>query len=367
DQPQQQPQSAKRPVIRIRPFSGTYGAASSSAQGIPYYPLSAGSHVSGFMGTSGSTAEPASTPSATPRILEEQAMWIKESHNMLQQQTTMMAEIQKMLKEMNAQPTREAKKAMSTISSLSALVSSTNAHASSMLSAANGASGQGTSPKEESSDMEKASGSSHGTPALPPQDTGSSLQFPRPALSISQLYNKNGGGSVAESPPDVLALPASGTSSVIKQVPTNMTASSTPQQSSNSNGTSSSGVSEKGESSQTPRTETSMAAATAAGLGLSIDGSSRKLMETQAELDELKTNVIYLIKRVNIAQILLGMLTPPRQDNGSGGGTDSEGNGTAFTMLVEDLKQLGTMSKDNLHEYMKAFVRNLEATENNRH
>ncbi|KAJ1799495.1 hypothetical protein LPJ59_001788 [Coemansia sp. RSA 2399] len=335
EQPQQPP-SAKRPTIRIKPFAG---AATSAARDSIQYPLSAGSLVSGGTGMSASTTDPVSSASATPKLSEEQETWIKESHSMLQHQNTMLSEIQRMMKEMNAHPTREAKKAMSTISSLSALVSS--AQPPSVFAAANGAEIQAASSKAPSPDMATAPGSSNDTPVLPQQDTSSPPQFPKPALSVNQLYSKSGASSAKEvrvAGSSEMSSSLASASPANIQLPKNAMASSTPQHS-NSNG-----LAERDSLLQTDR-------------------ASRKLVETQTELDELKANVMYLIKRVNIAQILLGMLKPPRQDSSA----DGEGNGTAFTALVEDLKQLGTMSKDNLHEYMKVFVRNLEATEGHSH
>ncbi|KAJ2568971.1 hypothetical protein IW140_003477 [Coemansia sp. RSA 1813] len=365
--------SARRPTIRVKPFAGSYGAAANAARGSAQYPLSAGSRLSGGPGISSSTAEPLSSVSATPRLSEEQEAWIKESHNMLQKQNTVLSEIQNMLKEMNAQPTREAKKAMSTISSLSALVNSASAQASSTLAVANGAGSQAASSKPPSPDMSRTSGSSNGTPALPQQDPSSSSQFPKPALSINQLYSKSEASTSLAS-----ASPAS------LQLPKPLTASSSPPEGNSKN--KSNGRAEK----DTLLHTRSEAAEPVTGLGLSIDGTdkarqqqaveesttSSKLSETQAELDELKANVMYLIKRVNLAQILLDMLSPPRQDGSfpssssvaaDSDGRAADGNSSAFTMLVEDLKQLGTLSKDNLHEYMKVFVRNLEATESHGH
>ncbi|KAJ2855706.1 hypothetical protein GGI22_004039, partial [Coemansia erecta] len=108
---------------------------------------------------------------------------------MLQHQNTMLSEIQRMMKEMNAHPTREAKKAMSTISSLSALVSS--AQPPSLFATTNGAGTQTVSSKAPSPDMAIIPGSSNGTPVLPQQDTSSPPQFPKPALSVNQLYSKS--------------------------------------------------------------------------------------------------------------------------------------------------------------------------------
>ncbi|KAJ2845232.1 hypothetical protein GGI22_006622 [Coemansia erecta] len=233
---------------------------------------------------------------------------------------------------------------MSTISSLSALVSS-SAQPPSLFATTNGAGTQTASSKAPSPDMATIPGSRNGTPVLPQQDTSSPPQFPKPALSVNQLYSKSGASSAKEgraagssetSSSQASASPAN------TQLPKNAVASSSMPQQSNSNG-----LAERYSLLQTDR-------------------ASSKLIETQAELDELKTNVMYLIKRVNIAQILLGMLKPPRQDS-SAAPADGEGNGAAFTALVEDLKQLGTMSKDNLHEYMRVFVRNLEATDSHCH
>ncbi|KAJ2520347.1 hypothetical protein H4217_002113 [Coemansia sp. RSA 1939] len=371
-QPEQM--SARRPTIRVRPFTGSYPSVISNVRGSAYYPLSAGSRTSGgingYGGMSTTTAEPPSTASNTARLSEEQETWIKESHSMLRKQNSILGEIQRALKDMNSQPTRDARKAMSTISSLSALVNSTSAQqAPSAFAVSNGMGNNFATSRPPSPDIAKAAGNGFGTSVTP--QLNSSPQLPRPALSVNQLYKKgtsvsaegNSGssetsGSLGSASPANLQLPKHAAGS-LATLP-------------NSVATAETGV----------------------GLGLSTDshtktplsaqvdrGNDRKLAETQEELDELKSNMMYVIKRVNMAQTLLDMLTKPQKDSqivtasaasasdasaspAAAGAADDNVNSPAFKMLVGDLKQLGALSKDNIREYMKVFVRSLEANEN---
>ncbi|KAJ2664184.1 hypothetical protein IWW48_000953 [Coemansia sp. RSA 1200] len=371
--------STRRPTIRVKPFAGSYPSVISNVRGSTYYPLSAGSRMSGgingYAGMSTTTAEPPSTASNTARLSEEQETWIKESHSMLRKQNSILSEIQKALKDMNSQPTREARKAMSTISSLSALVNSTSAQqAPSTFAVSNGTGNNFAASRPPSPDIAKAAGNGFSTSAIPQLD--SSPQLPRPALSVNQLYKKgtsvsaegNSGssetsGSLGSASPENPQLPKHAAGS-LASLPNNIGA-----------------------------------AETGVGLGLSTDShtktplstqtekeNGKKLAETQEELDELKNNMMYVIKRVNMAQTLLDMLTKPQKDSqavtasagsastgsasagsasdASASAADDNVNSPAFKMLVGDLKQLGALSKDNIREYMKVFVRSLEANEN---
>lgn len=84
-----------------------------------------------------------------------------------------------------------------------------------------------------------------------------------------------------------------------------------------------------------------------------------------AELEEMKANIVYLLKKVNMPQILLNSLMPQFEGQSNSGGSSSERRGLlqrnkAFKDLVDKLKKIGSFSKDNVHEYIKVFVRGLE-------
>ncbi|KAJ2801682.1 hypothetical protein H4R21_002704 [Coemansia helicoidea] len=75
-----------------------------------------------------------------------------------------------------------------------------------------------------------------------------------------------------------------------------------------------------------------------------------------AELDKVKSHVMYLMKRVDMPRILLEQLTPTEEEG-------STGRGRAFTALVADLKRLGALSRNNVKDYLEVFVRSLETAE----
>ncbi|KAJ2715417.1 hypothetical protein H4R19_001215, partial [Coemansia spiralis] len=78
--------------------------------------------------------------------------------------------------------------------------------------------------------------------------------------------------------------------------------------------------------------------------------------EANAELDEVKSQFVYLMKRVDMARILQEQLAPTDAAN-------SAVRGRAFNTLVTDLQRLGGLSRDNVKDYLGAFVRSLEAAE----
>lgn len=84
-----------------------------------------------------------------------------------------------------------------------------------------------------------------------------------------------------------------------------------------------------------------------------------------AELEEMKANIVYLLKKVNMPQILLNNLMSrfEGQPNSEGSSSDRRGllqRNKAFKGLVDELKKIGSFSKDNVHEHIKIFVRGLE-------
>ncbi|KAJ2675990.1 hypothetical protein GGI25_003724 [Coemansia spiralis] len=369
------PQLTKRPTIRIKPFANPSNTPLNSVRGLPHHPLSAGSHAyvgSSGIGISPSTAEPITTASISPRPFGEQETWIKESHIMLQKQNSMLSEIREMLKSLNSQPELEAKKAMSTISSLSALVSGANSQAPSALAATNGTGYPASKPP--SPDISKSSESSNLAQLVSPKASGAGAQFPKPALRIDQLYNKSNTADKLSSATETLPTLANNAPPLTGlQFPK----SSLPIQSPDAIS-----VTDGGSESSVPSL-TSSKPGLMPRLGLVGDGNgkpetaapadgkeqqrkanedSRKLSEVQAEMDDLKTNAMYLIKRLNMPKILLDMLTSPRPES-NGDSAAADGKNQAFKSLVADLRQLGTLSKDNLQEYLRVFVRSLDSME----
>ncbi|KAJ2476308.1 hypothetical protein IWW56_004997 [Coemansia sp. RSA 2131] len=238
------------------------------------------------------------------RLSLEQDRILKESHEMLQKQADSLKAIQEAIKELSAHPTRQAQNAMSTISSLSALISGNNTQTTPPIAQQNGAAFQ--SKQTPSTVGSLGAISSSVLTAESPQPSTSSpavaaaVQLPKLAHGAQQLH-RYGPVSVQ---PGLLIQP--------------------------------------GLSAQTLQQSTAEAKSTA-----------EPKRDSDAEMDELKDNVIFLLKRVNMPQILLNMLTT-KADGGS------ESRGQAFTTLVTDLKRLGALSKDNLQDYLRVFVRNLE-------
>ncbi|KAJ2560231.1 hypothetical protein GGH12_005000 [Coemansia sp. RSA 1822] len=294
----------RRPSIRVRPFAHPSNPPVVPRGSIPHAqmpsPRSYGVNAAGAAGVYDHSPQ---SP-APARLSPEQDRILKESHEMLQKQADSLKAIQEAIKELSAHPTRQAQNAMSTISSLSALISGNNTQTTPPIAQQNGAAFQ--SKQTPSTVGSLGAISSSVLTAESPQPSTSSpavaaaVQLPKPAHGAQQLH-RYGPISVQSGlliQPDLSAL--------------------TSQQS------------------------TAEAKSTA-----------EPKRDSDAEMDELKDNVIFLLKRVNMPQILLNMLTT-KADGGS------ESRGQAFTTLVADLKRLGALSKDNLQDYLRVFVRNLE-------
>ncbi|KAJ2221802.1 hypothetical protein EV180_004530 [Coemansia sp. RSA 518] len=299
----------KRPSIRVRPFAHPSNPPVMSRGSIPHAQMpSPRSYGVDAAGSAGIYDHSPQSP-VPARLSPEQDRILKESHDMLQKQADSLKAIQDAIKELSAHPTRQAQNAMSTISSLSALISGNNAQTTPPMAQQNGAAFQFKQTPSTVGSLGAVS-SSILTTELPRASTSSpvvapavaaAVQLPKPALGAQQLH-RYGPISVQ---PGLLIQP--------------------------------------GLSAQTSQQQPT-------GDAKSTADPKR---DSDAEMDELKDNVIFLLKRVNMPQILLNMLTTKAE-----GG--SEGRGQAFTALVADLKRLGALSKGNLQDYLRVFVRNLE-------
>ncbi|KAJ1726189.1 hypothetical protein LPJ61_005359, partial [Coemansia biformis] len=223
-------QSAKRPTIRIKPFANTTPSPVIGRGTLPQHLPAGLRSYSGGLGAVHGTYDAASTTPVATRLPDEQERWLKESHEMLQKQASLLQQLQEAVRELAAQPSQKAQNAMSTISSL------------------------------------------NGTPKLA---TAAELMLPRPS----------------DSPPGSAA----------------------------------------------------------------VDVATGEL-SVEAELDLFKGHVMYLLKRVDMPNILSKQLSPNEE-------TAADGRNQAFTDLVADLRRLGAMTKNNVRDYVEVFVRSLEKTE----
>ncbi|KAJ2852459.1 hypothetical protein IWW36_000346 [Coemansia brasiliensis] len=313
---QQRMPPPKRPTIRIKPFGSNNGSPVLS-RGQISHPSSANArnYVPSPTSNTGISDNVSFLP-ASAKLSAEQDRILRESHDMLQKQADVLCTIQEAISELSAHPSRQAQNAMSTISSLSALISGNNA--------------QGNSSNPPHSSMAYSSRPTTATTAAHSTTSPSMAQLPKPAMSISQLYH-NGAGSTDR--------PISNESTY--RYP-------------NADGMYSS---KPGTTQPPPSFATRSAMPSLQQVAEAQSSAGRTGRGIEAEMDELKTNMIYLLKRVNMPQILLDMLTSQSEGNTN--------NSPAFTSLVSDLKRLGVLSKDNLQEYLRVFVRNLEGSESN--
>ncbi|KAJ2648386.1 hypothetical protein IWW40_003921 [Coemansia sp. RSA 1250] len=306
---QQRMPPPKRPTIRIKPFGSNNGSPVLSRGQMPHpSPANNRNYIPSPTFNAGATDNAPFLP-ATAKLSAEQDKILRESHSMLQKQADMLSTIQEAISELSAHPSRQTQNAMSTINNLSALISGNNAQ------------GNGSNAPQSSSAYSSRS------VAAPSATSPPMMQMPKPAMSISQLY-RNGAGS---------------TDRFISNEPTYRYPNAEGMYSSKPGAT------------QPPSFATRSAMPSLQQVAEAQSSAGRTGRGIEAEMDELKTNMIYLLKRVDMPQILLDMLT-----SGSGG---TASNSLAFTSLVSDLKRLGVLSKDNLHEYLRVFVRNLEDSE----
>ncbi|KAJ2367545.1 hypothetical protein H4S01_002100 [Coemansia sp. RSA 2610] len=302
----------KRPSIHIRPFSGSGGSAAHFRGSIPPpQQMPSPRHFAASPAAAAGAYDSIPHSPVSARLSVEQEKLLKDSHDMLQKQSEVLQAIQDAVKELSAHPSRQAQTAMSKISSLSALISgssSSSAQTTPSMTHHGGATFQSRPTPGPSTSNNSASANMSSRPLTLTEVAAA--QLPKPALSFGQLYRNGASEKQPAGAQQSRALPA---------------APSLPSQ-----------------------------------IGGFKSTATREASFTEAEIDELKANMIFLLKRVNIPQILLNMLTP-KSEGGSGSG--GEGRGQAFTALVADLKRLGGLSKDNLQDYLRAFVRSLESPE----
>ncbi|KAJ2451235.1 hypothetical protein EV183_003739 [Coemansia sp. RSA 2336] len=305
---QQRMPPPKRPTIRIKPFGSNNGSPVLSRGQASHAPPANSRNYMPSPTFNASAGDNASFVPATAKLSAEQDKILRESHSMLQKQADMLSTIQEAIGELAANPSRQTQNAMSTINSLSALISGNNA--------------QGNS-----------SNAPPGTSAYSSRPTAASatsspmMQMPKPAMSVNQLY-RNGAGSADRFTSNEPAYRYPNAESMYSSKPG---------------------------ASQPPSFATRSAMPSLQQVAEAQSSAGRTGRGVEAEMDELKTNIIYLLKQVNMPQILLDMLTPQSDGPAS--------TSPAFTSLVSDLKRLGMLSKDNLQEYLRVFVRNLEGTE----
>ncbi|KAJ1840991.1 hypothetical protein LPJ73_006264, partial [Coemansia sp. RSA 2703] len=274
-----------------------------------------------------------------------------ETHEMMKAQNDMLKSVHSMIKDLAVNPSRHAQQALSTISNLSALVSNgvngDSADASDSVVVAN----PGPSSAKDNNGANTGIGISgtNGVLALP---SGTALPKPAPEL-ISN-------GSAAPSAPKPfsiateLQLPKSAAASP-KLPPINAFASGKPQL----------GPSMLRGVAQTP--SQSPARTPVASRPLSADPGLE-----DGELEEMKDNIIYLIKAVNIPQILSDMISntaDPTMSSNSGGSrpvsptssaSDSKPLPPQLKAMVANLRPIGALSKDNVHEYLKVLVNSMK-------
>ncbi|KAJ1878613.1 hypothetical protein LPJ57_003313 [Coemansia sp. RSA 486] len=365
-EPTPQPSSAtqsKRPFIRVRPFVIGSGTPPSGLIGLNH-PLSAGTKFGPPLSALEMSQKVAAA--AAMKLPEEQETMIKESHDMLQKQNELLENMHRMLKDMStsdSKQTQQTQQALSTISSLSALVSNnkSNGTASSTSNGLSvGAHGAG--------DLNSTGvvGPNGGVLALPSSKTTLVSYAPsaNPAANPAGLVKRL--GPVAGTAPQrqfsaaaELQLPQSSApspklnNSVLPAQPKSLVEAS-------SFGGLASRPSE-GSAQSTPKS------------------CSESITETQ-ELDEMKDNIVYLIKAVNMPHILNCMLSPrvgtsPPVSAGSASSASSgpKPSGAAtptseprvlhpqLKTMLADLRQIGIISKDNVHEHLKVLVNNFKA------
>ncbi|KAJ1722142.1 hypothetical protein LPJ53_003408 [Coemansia erecta] len=284
---------------------------------------------------------------ASVTMPEEQVAMIKETHEMMKAQNDMLKSVQDMIKEIVDSPSRQAQQALSTISNLSALVSngvngdSVAAYDSTSASALNA----GPSAAKDSNGTNNGIGISgtNGVLALP-KCTSDSISSGSTAPSAPKPFS----GAVE------LQLPKSAAASP-KLPTTNSLASVRPP------------LGPSILSGITQATGQSPAHAPAASRSL---GSDPRL--DGDELEEMKENIIYLIKAVNIPQVLNGMISSSGDHtlpSGSGGSrpvsptsstSDSKTLPPQLKTMLADLRRFGALSKDNVHEYLKVLVSSMK-------
>ncbi|KAI8325105.1 hypothetical protein GQ54DRAFT_337608 [Martensiomyces pterosporus] len=304
------------------------------------------------------TPKPQITPplsSQNARLPEEQVMWIKQSHDMLMRQSEVLGKIQEMVSELSTHPARQAQHAMSTISSLTALISSSGGGGGGTqtpkpqitppLSSQNGTTFAPSRPLHGGPDVPEGSNGTAATAAAAANSHGH--QLPRPALSLNKLYSKGAQEKNSSTP---AAVPKHAAASLSQHLPKAAALSALP----------------KSLVAAAPTGDAGHLASTSSERS-SVPPRAGAPQSAQAELDELKANVLSLIKLVNMPEVLKNMFAKRDESKADANGDSRGSNGgkkpSSIKTLIADLKQLGALSRENVCEYVKVFVRNLEAGE----
>ncbi|KAJ1896705.1 hypothetical protein LPJ66_003831 [Kickxella alabastrina] len=405
--PKKSATQGKRAIIRVRPF--VYSANSLRVGPSPSdLPLSAGCRP--FPPTSSAVEMLQKVIDGPIRLPEEQAVMIKETHEMLRNQNELLNTVHNMLKNMSTNPPQQAQQirqmqlaqqtqqALSAISSLSALVSNNlnttgddsvppspivNSVAI-MRGSVNGPAGSGMPPRPPPQTINGAAGAMsdqvHPSPTHTPPEpnqahTGNVLDrgaapdsnAPMPPANRARLVLPK---SVAGMPtansfltnptsPNGLAAQPVTRSRVVNSPTPNASAINGPMtRRSGSNGPATSSSAAK--SPATP-------AATISSVPLATSAKKNPTRETD-ELDEMKDNVIYLIRSVNVPQLLSDILS--RADTPATAASAGSAGGRMLSpqlrVMLAELRRIGVISKDNVDEHLKVIVNSLRAARSNK-
>ncbi|KAJ2850367.1 hypothetical protein J3B02_003679, partial [Coemansia erecta] len=107
------------------------------------------------------------------------------------------------------------------------------------------------------------------------------------------------------------------------------------------------------------------------------ESQQKQEQQKQQEMDEMKDNIIYLIKAVNMPQILDDMLSPKAESTSPASASGSKSSAEAATptsepktsyhqlkAMLADLRQIGVISKDNVHEHLKMLANSIKTARN---
>ncbi|KAJ2879432.1 hypothetical protein FB639_003087, partial [Coemansia asiatica] len=344
----------KRPLIRVRPFAiGSGSGTPQSGTGGINYPLSAGTKFGPSLFALETSQKAAAA--AVVKLSQEQERQIKESHEMLSRQNELLESMNKMLKDLysgTSKQTQETQQALSKISSLSALVSNSQSNGAAGSLNENGiANKNGTVvalPNSNSTRLAKqlslgaaASTTSMEIAGTVPQrhfSTAAELQLPRSSEPSPKL---NADARSAQTRGLLVEMPSFGG-----------LASRVSEGSALSNAK--------------PYLEPNTS-----------ESQQKQEQQKQQEMDEMKDNIIYLIKAVNMPQILDDMLSPKAESTSPASASGSKSSAEAATptsepktsyhqlkAMLADLRQIGVISKDNVHEHLKMLANSIKTARN---
>ncbi|KAJ1896671.1 hypothetical protein LPJ66_003852 [Kickxella alabastrina] len=405
--PKKSAAQGKRAIIRVRPFvycanSPRVGPSQSDL------PLSAGCRP--FPPTSSAVEMLQKVIDGPIRLPEEQVVMIKETHEMLRNQNELLNTVHNILKNMSTNPPQQAQQirqmqlaqqtqqALSAISSLSALVSNNlnttsddNVPPLSIVNSAtvvqgsvNGPAGSGMLPRPPPQTINSAAGAmsdqvhpspTHTLPEPNQAHTGNALDrgavpdfnapMP-PANRVRLLLPKHiagmpTGNSFLTNPtsPNGLAAQPVTRSRVVNSPTPNVSAVNGPTtRRSVSNGPATSSSAAK--SPATP-------AATISSVPSATLAKQNPTRETD-ELGEMKDNVIYLIRSVNVPQLLSDILS--RADTPATAASAGSAGGRMLSpqlrVMLAELRRIGVISRDNVDEHLKVIVNSLRAARLNK-